>query len=96
MVELLREAYLSGKTPGSWSKQDYAKAQETLDGYLRFWIDVDAKWLFLIPDRIRPFTIAFIRILARLSGLQPGKTGGSLLSAKLTVGGKAMDLTRAV
>jgi len=94
MVRTLREVYLSERNPGAWDEEKYAKAQEELDGHLRFWLNIDRKWLFLLPDRVRPFTVAFIRILAQLAGLPLGEPGRSLISAQLSVEGKSVDLTK--
>lgn len=93
MVHTLRDVYLSGEQPGVWKKGNYLKVQSELDEALKTWLRVGKGQVlfFLLPDKIRPFTVAFLRILARLAGLP--LAGGGVLNASFTVGEKRYELT---
>ena len=92
LVNKLYRVYHSSHDVHKWTAGDYRDSQAMLDKYLKDWLRVDRKFIFFLPDEVRPLTIAFIRIMARLSGV-PLHGTQSVLTAKLTLGDKVFDLT---
>lgn len=94
LVDELYRVYYSSHDTNQWDAADYQDSQKKLDGYLKDWLRVNKKFIFFLPDEVRPLTVAFIRIMAKLSGV-PLSGDQSVLSAKLTLGDKVFDLTGA-
>lgn len=93
LVSLMRAVYLSQGGAQPWELEAYQKAQKDIDDCLRGWLKIETKWFVLLDEKVRPLTIAFIRILARLAGYELNDPSLGLIKATFTVNGKVYNLT---
>ncbi len=94
IVNLLNEVYAvynSDQNTNEWDVNRYEAVQSRIDACLKEWLKIGDKFLFFLPDEIRPLTISFMRICARLCGKEFSRDQ-SLMSARLALGDNVFDL----
>ena len=69
-LRLLRAVYTNGLNSNHphWSLEEYESAQQEIDDLLSQWLKVNNRFFFFVKDEVRDYTLAFMRILARLAG----------------------------
>ena len=92
LINELCNIYHSYDNPHDWSASAYNDAQSRLDDYMTEWLKVDSVFFFFLSNKVRPLTVAFMRILVLLSGTSLSQEH-NIVSAKLTLGNKVFDLT---
>lgn len=92
MTTELRKTYLSSRNPSNWNEDKYRNTQLNLDNALKRWLKIGSKWFLFLPDEVRPFTVGFIRIMARLAAI-PMSQDKSLLNATLILRDQSYNLT---